>query len=77
MKDDMGKRERWGVVERTGPCPTARRVTVGAEAMPGKASEKKIWVMRHLQSWFSSLLLRHHVEIQNKEGEMSQRQREI
>ena len=61
------------MVKGTGSLSATRRVAEGAEAMPGKASGKTTWVTRRLQSWFSSLLLTHHVAIENKEREMSLR----
>ena len=44
----------WGVVKATDFPSATRRVTEGAEAMPGKEDEK---TMSPWESWFSSFLL--------------------
>lgn len=75
LKDDLGSGRCGGLAEGIGPLSAAGRLPEGAEAVPGKANEEKTWAIRSLQAWFSSLLLMNHLEIENKGGEMSLKQR--
>lgn len=76
LKDDLGSGRCGGLAEGIGPLGNWGRPE-GAEAMPGKANEGKTWVMRSLQAWFSSLLLVHHLETENREGEMPLEQSDL